>query len=252
MLIPYRIDVTSTRPPVANWLVLGVTVVCFFGIDIVTLQSVTDLGTGDERLAPTFHPMVAQGWGWGLLGHVLLHADFLHLLGNAIFLWVFGNAVCSAMHPLLFLASYFGLGLVAGGVDTLLVGRPAVGASGAINGIVGMCLVWYPREYVSCLLFVGTRPRAYELPAWLLILFWFAFDILGAVLGTGGIGYVAHIAGLLAGVGLAVGLLKTGLVTMPDAQATLLDLNWRQTHALPRRSHLLAGASKSARARRTR
>jgi membrane associated rhomboid family serine protease len=225
LLFPFRIDVTTERRPVTNWLLLAVTVFCFFWIDV-----------GNEapsRLAPddagrTLHPMVAQGWGWGLLGHVLLHNDFLHLLGNCIFLWVFGNAVCSAMHPAQYLASYFGLGFVAIGAHLAIDGGPAVGASGAINGLVGMCTVWYPMEYVSCVLTLGFAARTFEVRAWIIILLWLALDVAGAILGLDGVAYLAHIAGLLGGAVWAVVLLKTGWVTMPSYQATLLDLRRRR------------------------
>ena len=226
MLFPYRIDVTTDRRPLANWLVLAITVVCFFGINLVRTTA-TDSGPDAEPAVPTFHPMVAQGWGWGLLGHMFLHADIVHLLGNMIFLWVFGNAVCAAMHPLLYLGTYVGLGLAAIGVHLAIDGTPAVGASGAVSGVVGMCIVWYPREYVSCVLGLGFAARTFELRAWILILLWFVLDCLGAMMGTGGVAYLAHIAGTLAGAGWAALLLKNGVISMPNYQATLLDMNWR-------------------------
>ena len=89
-----------------------------------------------------------------------------------------------------------------------------------------MFLVFYPREYLSCLLVLGASVRNFEVPAYYMIVLWFLFDITGAVMGSGGVAYLAHIAGLLAGCAWAVVLLKTGWVTMPSYQATLLDQKW--------------------------
>ncbi len=226
-LFPYRVDVSTESQPVANWVLLFTTAVCFLAIDPVIEVPrsgvLGEYGLTEEGL----HLLVAQGWGWGLAGHVLLHAGWLHLLGNAIFLWVFGNAVCSPMGPGKFLGTYIALGIFAVVIHLTFVGTPAVGASAAINGLVGMCLVWYPREYLSCLMVLGASVRTFEVPAYTMIVLWFLFDITGVVLGTGGVGYVAHIAGFLAGCVWAVVLLKMGWVSMPSYQATLLDQRWR-------------------------
>src|SRR5438552_16812297 len=122
MLIPYHVDVPMSRMPWMNWLIIGVTVIFY------PLCSGTDLGTDLTLGGPS---------ALGIVGHVLVHANVIHLLGNMLFLWLFGNAVCAKVGNLAYPLIYFGLAALVGLADQLVDPRPAVGASGAINGIVG-------------------------------------------------------------------------------------------------------------------
>jgi len=131
---------------------------------------------------------------------MFLHADFLHLLGNGVFLWVFGNAVCARIGDLRYALAFLVLGIVAAATHLVFDGAPAVGASGAINGIVGMFLVMYPTEYLSAFFWFGIAPRTIDLKAYWAILLWFVLDLLGALSGLGGVAYMAHIGGLVGGV----------------------------------------------------
>jgi hypothetical protein len=86
-------------------------------------------------------PFILNGWTLkGFFGHIWLHGGILHLLGNMLFLWIFGNAVCAKIGNFKYLPIYIGLGLVAGFSQLVFSGQGSLGASGAINGIVGMYL----------------------------------------------------------------------------------------------------------------
>ncbi len=194
LLVPYEIETLTQERPWANWLVVAL-------CGIVSLAALW--GDLPEE---TIEALVLQDWSLsGMLGHVLLHGSLSHLIGNMVFLWVFGNAVCTNTSNWLYLPTFAVCALLAATVHLLADGRPAIGASGAINGIVGIILAMYPLNRVHIFWVFLIRDGSFSCPAWGLILFWLAFDIWGVVSGGDPIAYWAHIGGLLGGV--AVGLL---------------------------------------------
>ncbi|MCA8952398.1 MAG: rhomboid family intramembrane serine protease [Planctomycetes bacterium] len=214
MVLPLSVDVGANRRPWGNWLLIATTAVVF----LATAQHVLLHGETDSVL-------VLDGPGPGLLGHVLLHADLLHLLGNMLFLWVFGNAVCARVGSLGYLVCYAVFALAAAFAHLALSDRPAIGASGAINGVVGMFFVFHPKDYVTFGLVNLGRMR--ELPTWTLVGLWLGLDLFGLLSGSGGIAYAAHLGGFVAGALLALLLLKAEWVDDPPGP-TLLDLYWRR------------------------
>jgi len=220
MFIPYRVDVPFNHRPVMNWFVVTGVIVVFI-LQIQTLNN--------QAAQETMRRFVLDGWGLsGLFGHMWLHAGLLHLIGNLIFLWLFGNAVCSKLGNVLYLPVYVGLGLIAAASHVIFCGGTAVGASGAINGIVGMYLVFFPQNVISCffwLIFLFTfRPIVFCVSGFWMILLWFAFDIYGAFSGAEGIAYVAHIGGFLGGFGLAVLMLKLKWIEMERDEKSILQM----------------------------
>lgn len=122
LLVPYGVDVTMYRWPVANFTLIGViTAVSFAGFGAAP-------GEGLDLLT-------LRGMGLvGLFGHVFLHGGLMHLLGNMLFLWSFGNAVCAKMGNWTFAGLFFLLGALAGTIHNLFDGAPAIGASGPSTG----------------------------------------------------------------------------------------------------------------------
>lgn len=220
-LIPYAVDVPFDRRPVANWL-LVISVVAVFVLQFATY-------TGGELEDAPFAPYVLDGWQWrGLIGHMWLHADPVHLAGNMLFLWVFGNAVCAKVGNLAYLPVYLILGLGAAVGHLLTVGGSAVGASGAINGVVGMFLVFFWQNEMDCAFFmlIFLRPiyKTFSISSYWMIGLWLIFDIFGALRGGGQIAYFAHLGGFVTGAILAVVLLKFKLVTMYRDEQSLVGL----------------------------
>ena len=215
--IPYQVDVPMYRWPIANWAIMGLTW-------IVSLAVLFSANPNDA-----VQPFVLDGWKLGgLFGHVLVHAGFIHLIGNMIFLWVFGNAICAKVGNGRFLIIYILLGLFAAATHNVCVGRRAIGASGAINGLIGMFLVWYPLNDISCcylfwLLYI-VRVATFRLSSYWMILLWFVYDILGAAFGTGRTGYWAHISGFVAGFALAWILLAGKWVEMTPTERSLREI----------------------------
>ena len=140
------------------------------------------------------------------LTSMFLHGGWGHLLGNALFFWVFGNNIEDSMGPGRFLSFYLVCGLIAAGTHMLVQPGspvPTVGASGAISGVLGAYLVLYPRVRVNMLFIFFIVP----VPAWLVLIYWFVSQVLLGLpeLSTlrpqisSGIAVWAHVGGFLAG-----------------------------------------------------
>ena len=199
MLFPYRIDTVFKHWPVANWMIMAITVALYFLSDALPGDTVERLVLGGTSPA-------------GLIGHLFLHANLGHLMGNLLFLWVFGNAVCGMMNAFAYVVLYLGLGLIAAAAHLAFADAPAIGGSGAINGIVGLAVAMYPRNRVSMFWFFVLRAGTFELPLWVLAVAWFAFDAAGAH----DIAYWAHVGGFVAGVLAGLVGLKLRWLTLTE------------------------------------
>ncbi len=148
-----------------------------------------------------------------LLTSMFLHGGFLHIAGNMLYLWVFGNNIEDAMGRARFVVFYTFCGVIAA-LAHAWVNRfstvPMIGASGAISGVLGAYLLLFPRARVVTLVFFGFYVRTIPIPAMLVLGFWFALQFLNAVLDSGshgGVAWYAHVAGFIAGM-LLIGLFK--------------------------------------------
>ncbi len=142
-----------------------------------------------------------------LLTSMFMHASWMHIIGNMVFLWAFGPAMEDAMGHLRYLFFYLAGGIIAMGAQVLGDPNshiPALGASGAIAAVMGAFIVTYPRDRIRTLLFIFIFIRITFIPAVLLIGFWFLLQVFDfgvvAQAHTGGVAYLAHIGGFLFGV----------------------------------------------------
>jgi membrane associated rhomboid family serine protease len=154
---------------------------------------------------------------------MFLHGSWAHLLGNGLFLWVFGNNVEDSMGRLRFLVFYLLCGLVAAAAQ-VAVGTaspvPMVGASGAISGVLGGYLVLYPRVRVKVLFILFIFIRVFRIPAYLVLLWWIGYQLLMGLPQltavdpevSSGVAVWAHIGGFAAGVILIKLFAKKDLV----------------------------------------
>jgi membrane associated rhomboid family serine protease len=158
------------------------------------------------------------------LTSMFLHGGWMHILGNALFFWVFGNNVEDSMGPGRFLAFYLICGLAAAAADVLMQPAspvPTVGASGAISGVLGAYLVLYPRVRVHMLFIFFIVP----LPAWMVLIWWFFLQVISALPQlsqvnpdvSGGVAVWAHVGGFITGVILIKLFEKPALVAQRDA-----------------------------------
>jgi membrane associated rhomboid family serine protease len=141
-----------------------------------------------------------------VLSSMFLHGGWMHLIGNMVFLWVFGNNIEDAMGHGRFVAFYLLCGVAAAAAQVLVHPEatiPMVGASGAISGVLGAYLLLYPRVRVHTLVFFGFYATTIQLPAYLMLGYWIVLQFLGGVLAGvrsgGGVAYMAHIGGFVAG-----------------------------------------------------
>jgi membrane associated rhomboid family serine protease len=161
------------------------------------------------------HPEWARAIGfpvddyWPFLTSMFLHAGWLHLISNMWTLWLFGKAVEDRMGRMRFLLFYLLTGVAAGlthwstNVDSTM---PAVGASGAIAGVLGAYFILYPHARIIVMFPVIFLPFFFELPALIYIGFWFLGQVFSGTLSVlgpddvGGVAWWAHVGGFLAGV----------------------------------------------------
>lgn len=143
---------------------------------------------------------------------MFMHAGWLHIAGNMLYLWIFGNNVEDVMGPIGFAIFYLLCGVVASFAQITI--DPAstvvnVGASGAIAGVLGAYLVLYPRAQVDTLVLFGWFARLVALPAILVLGGWFVLQLFSGVLSlggpaSGGVAFFAHIGGFVAGMLLLI------------------------------------------------
>jgi membrane associated rhomboid family serine protease len=205
ILIPWKVDVPQERWPVMNWLIIAALVATFAlqvadvldhvaGQDIRTPGTQQNLPTSpqespnesDRRNQPQIPGitgrLLLQDWSLkGLFGYMWLHGDPLHLAGNVLFLWIFGNAVCAKLGNLLYLILYVFCGVLAGVVHLLFVSGPVLGASGAINGVVGMYLVLFYENEITCVFgwLIPPLLKCFDVSSIWMIFFWLFWDIVG-------------------------------------------------------------------------
>lgn len=142
-----------------------------------------------------------------LITSMFLHAGLLHIAGNMLFLWIFGDNVEDYFGHLPYLFFYFVCGIGAGLLHiafNLHSKLPAIGASGAISGVMGAYAVLYPRARVLTLVFIFLVP----LPAFIILGYWFVLQFIAGVssvgsAATGGVAVWAHIGGFLLGMMIA-------------------------------------------------
>jgi membrane associated rhomboid family serine protease len=158
---------------------------------------------------------------------MFMHASILHIAGNMLFLWIFGNNVEDSMGPIRYLLFYFVGGLCALALQVAVgpnAAVPTVGASGAIAAVLGGYIVLYPRARVLSLVFIIFLFTVVELPALVMLGIWFVeqavFGAVGltSVAGSGGgVAYFAHVGGFVFGL-LAIRLLATKRKQVPPTR----------------------------------
>jgi membrane associated rhomboid family serine protease len=146
-----------------------------------------------------------EGDAWTLGTSIFMHGGWVHLLGNAYFLYTFGDNVEHLFGRARFLAFYLGAGLVGGVAQALLTTKtalPVVGASGCIAGVLGAYLWAFPRQRLfQVILWIQIK-----VPMWIYLLVWVAFHVVMGLFGTGagaeGVAWFAHLGGFLVGLGV--------------------------------------------------
>jgi membrane associated rhomboid family serine protease len=137
-----------------------------------------------------------------LFSSMFLHGGFLHLFGNMLYLWIFGNNIEDTLGHFRFFLFYLVCGLFAAAVQIFSAPDltvPMIGASGAIAGILGAYLLLFPGARVLTLIFIIIFIKLIRIPAIIILGFWFFIQLLGVGTATSNIAFFAHIGGFLAG-----------------------------------------------------
>ena len=236
-MLPLKDDIPTRRFPVLTVAIIAICCVAYFVFE----QGLWELGTtGNERVVEygaipyeITHPgkdcaeasgqLRCEGqagvsgsapaqapWWVTLFTAMFMHGSLLHLAGNMLFLWIFGNNIEDSMDEFRFVAFYLLGGLVATAAQVVVdpnAAVPTVGASGAIAAVLGGYAVLYPRARVITVVFIVIFFTIIELPALLVLGFWILIQLfLGAsdlgsqtAGGSGGVAYFAHIGGFVFG-----------------------------------------------------
>jgi membrane associated rhomboid family serine protease len=248
-MFPISDENPTLHTPVMTWLILGAMFAVWFvvqgggfsGHEIQLVTSICNLGMvpGElTHLVPAGYAVpIASGLDCVIdrdpinkftpLISMFLHGGWGHILGNALFFWVFGNNIEDSMGPGRFLSFYLLCGLAAAGTHIVMEPAspvPTVGASGAISGVLGAYLVLYPRVRIN-MWFPLIFFRVFAIPAWVVLIYWFGVQVVTGLPElspvrpdvSGGIAVWAHIGGFIAGMVLVKAFENRGLVAARNA-----------------------------------
>jgi membrane associated rhomboid family serine protease len=201
-MIPLRALLLRNSTPVMTLAIIAVNVLCFF-VEISQPYYLRDRFIEHYALIPDQLRLTS------FVTSMFLHGGWLHLIGNMWFLWVFGSHIEDAMGSAKFLIFYLISGIASALVQTFTsLGSPVptIGASGAIAGVMGAFLILYPRVRIVTLVFIVVFITTIELPAAIMLIYWFALQVLSglgslaSVSHAQGIAWFAHVGGFLAGI----------------------------------------------------
>ncbi|MCC6863978.1 MAG: rhomboid family intramembrane serine protease [Rhodobacteraceae bacterium] len=208
-MFPIRDHNPSGRRPYVTHLLIVLNVVIFItyclgpGSDMMIVRFFMTWGLVPARIA------YGDGY-WTVLTSMFLHDGWMHLLGNMLFLYIFGDNMEDRMGHVPFLLFYLCTGFAAALAQfvtdpTSMV--PMVGASGAIAGILGGYLLLYPKARVDVIFIFIIFFKVFPIPAWITLGVWFALQLFSGAtthIDDGGIAYWAHVGGFVAGLALTL------------------------------------------------
>ena len=208
-MFPIRDHNPSERTPYVTYALLASNIVIFamtvlvYTTDMALLQLYYDYALIPERLSAGENPSA-------LVTSMFLHGGFMHLAGNMLFLWVFGDNLEDMMGHVGFALFYLACGVLAALAQYITAPYspiPTIGASGAIAGVMGGYLLLFPKARVDILIWIIIFIRVIPIPAWITLVLWFAFQLIngaGSDPTQGGVAYWAHAGGFIAGFVLCI------------------------------------------------
>jgi len=211
-LIPLRDENPTQRIPYVVYALIAVNVFLFLyngvahpgplaGFELIPYELVTGRDIGPPTPVPAWMTIFSS---------MFMHANLLHIGGNMLYLWIFGNNIEDILGHFRFLAFYLIAGLAAALAQVAQSPGseiPMVGASGAIGGVLGAYLILFPRaRIISVVFFVFIQVIA--LPASVVLGMWIILQVINSIVfsigttGEGGVAYAAHVGGFLSGIGM--------------------------------------------------
>jgi len=212
-MIPLKDDNPSQITPIVNYALIAVCVLVFLWqmtlgpeggqAAVYALGVIPAVLLGDAHLPPDI--AVVGPWAT-VITSMFLHGGILHLLGNMLYLWIFGDNVEDSMGHVRFIVFYVLCGVAAVFAQALPDPSsqvPMIGASGAISGVLGAYLLLFPHARILVLIPLGFVMQSTRLPAMWVLLLWFGLQFLSNLMqgaGGGGVAFRAHIGGFIAGI----------------------------------------------------
>ncbi len=224
-MIPYRDENPTVLTPVVTVAIVALNVLAWaliegLGVERSVVAAVCNYGLIPAEVLQQVPPGTTVQMGpdlfcaidpgpqlWTVLTSMFMHGGWMHLIGNMVFFWVFGNNIEDAMGHVRFVVFYLTCGVAAAAAQVFISPTstiPMVGASGAISGVLGAYLLLYPKVRVHALLPLGFYMTTIALPAYVMLGYWILLQILSSLpqLGNqqgGGTAFMAHIGGFVAG-----------------------------------------------------
>jgi len=228
IIIPIGTDNPLRRTPVVNYGLIAINIAIFLAPRILPRIFAVSLGPYEYNpnmlhpLAPRLHQFIT---------YAFMHANWMHILGNMLFLYIFGNSVNDRLGHIGYILLYLGGAVFSGLGHVLTSNSPVLGASGAIAAVTGAYMVLFPKTFIHVLYWFIFFIGFWEFPAYLFILFKLIVwdNILEPSLSSaGGIAYHAHLAGYLFGILVPMGMLA--LKILPHSQFDLWAVfsRWRR------------------------
>jgi membrane associated rhomboid family serine protease len=208
-MFPIRDHNPSGRTPYVTYLLMAVNIGVFLSyVSLMSDARAINIFFFDWALIPG-RVTVGDGYS-GILTSMFLHGGWLHLAGNMLFLYIFGDNIEDEMGHWGYLAFYLACGLLSAVAHVLSApysAVPTVGASGAIAGVMGGYLLLYPKAKVDILIIFIVFFRILPIPAWIMLGLWLGMQLIGGVGADpdlGGVAYWAHAGGFFAGLILTI------------------------------------------------
>lgn len=208
-MIPYRDHQPSSTFPIVTVALIAINVLVF--LYELTLMASGNMDPFLQQWAFIPHQLLSSpGQEWiTIFSAMFMHGGWAHIIGNMLYLWIFGDNIEGSMGHGLYLAFYLLAGIIATFAQVLIAPNstvPNLGASGAIAGVLGAYLVFFPGARVDVLIPTGRIMGRAQVSAIIVLGLWIGLQILlgvtssGQVADTGGVAYFAHIGGFIAGV----------------------------------------------------
>jgi membrane associated rhomboid family serine protease len=212
-MIPLHDNNPTHRKPIITVSLIGICIVAFLWelslpahkqAEMVQALGVVPAYLFDSQVRPATDYQIPV-W-MTIFSSMFLHGGWMHLIGNMLYLWIFGNNVEDAMGRIRFILFYLLCGscaVLANAIPDTSSVTPMIGASGAISGVLGAYLLLFPRARVLIIVPLFFVFYSVWWPAWLVLIFWFVWQIASSILYSsvdgGGIAWGAHIGGFAAG-----------------------------------------------------
>jgi membrane associated rhomboid family serine protease len=202
VFIPIGDDNPRERAPLVTIALIGLNIALFLLWCFPETKLEQTLNV--HALVPATADWASVDWWKDIFTSMFMHANIVHLLGNMIFLWIFGDNVEDKLGKVLFLVFYLVCGVAAAVLHVYTTSDPRIpilGASGAVSGVLGAYVVFFPVHRVHMFVFPFGVMKT---PAFMWIGIWFVEQILFARMDKTGVAWYAHIGGFAAGVGMAL------------------------------------------------